>query len=173
MLKKTIIGEQRNCGLILKPFDDAWTFTPYWGRWLVIPLNSCTYSEGGFLIDAEATQSQWYITNTATNIVGKALILLVNYADYIESAFSVGIDKITFDRDDLYTKKDGLVLYYDADVDDIETQLRRNLIIASFYHIQVNFVGYDESVTSTFKIWSDYKWDVSGSSGVKSGQFIL
>jgi len=168
-LEKTEIGEQRSCGFILKPFDDEWVFRPNYGNWTVIPLDSCRLSDNEFSFTTQT--SQYYeIPNTRfSTISGKAILVSVRSLN-IGYAVARGVDKITFNRDDLYTKRYGIV---------VQTGMP-----ATFKHIAISIlcginIRSDEinNPIPEYNINAGKLQILSQSagekSGIKTGQFIL
>lgn len=167
-VQKTEIGEQRNCGFILKSFDDDWVFKPNYGNWTVIPLDSCRRAGNEFLFTTQT--SQYYeIPNTRySTISGKAILVSVRSLD-IGYAVQKGVDKITFSRDDLYTKRYGVVV--------------QSSMPATFKHIAISMLsGVLIRHNEINDLIPEYNINAgklqilpqsSQTSGIKSGQFIL
>lgn len=171
LLKQTIIGENRGCGLILKPFEEPWTFTPRFGRWIVIPLDYVNFDDelddGDYFVVATET-NQYYDVFGSVTIIGPAILILVildGDGNPLGWAVSSYTDHIIFDRTDLYTYKRGISLNRDI------TFTNKNIAISSFFRFIDIFNGELNNAKPTFKI--GHGFEIEKSSGIKSGQFIL
>ncbi len=178
LLKKTEVGEKRACGLILKPFYEAWTFTPQCpysnvpqlGEWIVIPLRNDGVKIYDDYLTIEAYTNEHYVVETShVTIVGLAMIILVRLHGEgypLDLVVNFPSNNLSFNRNDLYTAKMGIQLSENI------TLSSKHLAISSHYGIFIRN-GEANNEKPFFDIQSGMQWKIEKSSGMKSGQFIL
>lgn len=170
ILKKTEVGQERDCGLIIKPFQGPWTLnpnqqaSPLRRKWIVIPLSVVGIYDD--YLQIYSITNSYYEVSSSVTIVEPAMIILVHLSGggssgYVSHRFT---ESIFFDRDDLYTSHYGLYLHPDLTFAD------KHLVISAFYRIYIRY-GEINNEKPFFRINEEYK--IEKSSGIKSGQFIL
>lgn len=171
LLKKTKVGQESNCGLIIKPFQGPWVLrpneqvSPLRRKWIVIPLNDVKICDD--YIKIYAYTNAHYEVSTTVTIVEPAMIILLGSSDSGPLSYAVNFrtEPIAFNSANLYTAERGLYLPNDM------TLANKHIAISSFYNIYIRY-GEINNVKPFFEI-PNMVWKIEKSSGIKSGQFIL